>query len=592
MSRGDLATRLAVVAAAWIAAVVASTLFVLPGYPLTLMWAPMGVALAGLLWIGPRALTVLVPGAALVGLLLDASLAARIATAVGLVSGPCTAKAMLGRVGFSPTFARGFDAIAFAVAAGAGAGVAALAAFGGLVWGEHIAAYKAMTIAQTWWMSDLVGYVAIVPPALVVMHRETMPIPRIHMGAYITGIVLAAGLAHLSFNVLEGAGYAQDQLAVLLLATHVIITMACGLAYGAFAIGIVVALMAIDVALGSAAESQSALLGRVSWFYSFASTNALVNLVLGAALRERRAAEDELAFAKAAVDTAGDAMLWAGLDGRIGYANAAARRLVGFDPADGQTMMTALDESLTPELLRELAAAPADETLHVRALFRREDGTSVNVELACSVVRRASRTMLTILARDITARVAQEQALTWEATHDALTGLSNRTAALNNVAARFERREEGARFALLFVDLNRFKQVNDVHGHAAGDELLIQVAARLRACVREDDMVARLGGDEFLIIISGTDDEVVVERAQHRMREALEEPFALEAATVSVSASIGAARSSDEHADAESMIERADAAMYRQKRQSNDSPAVASNGDEPRATDDASATVA
>ncbi len=532
------------------------------------------MALAGLLWIGRPALLVLIPGAILAGLAVDASVAARIATGVGLILGPWTTWVALARSGFSPTFARGVDAVLFALSAAAGAAVGALAAFGGLVWGEGIVGYKAMTIAQIWWMSDLVGYVALVPPALVLMHRRVMPMPHIRNGFYLGAVAVAGALAHLSFNVLQGAGYAQDQLAILLLATHVMITMRCGLAYGAFAIAIVVGLMAIDVAVGSGQESQAALLARVSWFYGFTSTNALVNLVLGATLRERRVAEDELAFAKAAVDTAGDAMIWADPDGRITYVNTAARRLLGFDPVTVGANITELDGSLTAELLHELSAAPDDDTLHVRAQFRRDNGTTVHVELACSMVRRDLRTMLTIVARDITARVAQEQALTWDATHDALTGLSNRTAAMANVTRRFAERAGGARFALLFIDLDRFKQVNDEHGHAAGDELLIQVAARLRACVREDDMVARLGGDEFLIIIAGTDDEAVVARARDRVCRALSEPFALEAATVTVSASVGAARSTAEYADAESMIEQADAEMYREKRRSRDQPAA------------------
>ncbi|MGH9274136.1 MAG: diguanylate cyclase domain-containing protein [Acidimicrobiales bacterium] len=159
---------------------------------------------------------------------------------------------------------------------------------------------------------------------------------------------------------------------------------------------------------------------------------------------------------------------------------------------------------------------------------------------------------------------AREQLL-HQSLHDALTGLPNRVLLfdrLRQAQAQEERHHRG--LAVLFIDLDRLKEVNDDHGHDAGDELLVQVAGRLREVVREADTVARLGGDEFVVVaeaIGGSDD---AGELAERLRLALAEPYVLETAEVGCTASIGVAmpRSGQELED---VLREADRAMYRAK---------------------------
>jgi diguanylate cyclase (GGDEF)-like protein/PAS domain S-box-containing protein len=170
------------------------------------------------------------------------------------------------------------------------------------------------------------------------------------------------------------------------------------------------------------------------------------------------------------------------------------------------------------------------------------------------------------LGEDVTARVDAEEQLKQAAVNDALTGLPNR----NALAARLEHaivrvNRSGDRLALLFIDLDRFKKVNDTLGHAAGDEVLRQAAARIRACVRDVDTVARLGGDEFVVLL---ETDVRLDTAGiigERVRNAFAVPFDWKGSEVSCGASVGVSLYPDHARDPASLLESADEAMYRVK---------------------------
>ena len=152
-----------------------------------------------------------------------------------------------------------------------------------------------------------------------------------------------------------------------------------------------------------------------------------------------------------------------------------------------------------------------------------------------------------------------------EATHDGLTGLGNRTLLLRRCAAALEQRAEGEVVALLLLDLDRFKQVNDTLGHAVGDVLLQQVAERLSAQVRREDLVARLGGDEFGILLTGIATAADAEVIADALLGALNEPFLLEGLRVSVGGSIGVAVCPVDSDHVEGLLRNADMAMYEAK---------------------------
>ena len=167
---------------------------------------------------------------------------------------------------------------------------------------------------------------------------------------------------------------------------------------------------------------------------------------------------------------------------------------------------------------------------------------------------------------DISERKASEQRIRYLATHDALTGLANRAKFLDqmNTSLLIARRHR-TRLALLFLDLDRFKEINDTLGHAAGDQLLIAAAARMRQALRASDLLARQGGDEFMILLHDIHSMEEARGVAEKIRLATNQPFMLEGTERLVSVSIGIALYPEHGEDIETLTRNADAAMYRTK---------------------------
>lgn len=160
----------------------------------------------------------------------------------------------------------------------------------------------------------------------------------------------------------------------------------------------------------------------------------------------------------------------------------------------------------------------------------------------------------------------KERELEHLARHDALTGLANRLFLNDRIERAVARaRRSGGNVALLMIDLDGFKQVNDAHGHAVGDELLVIIAGRLRESVRETDTVARLGGDEFVVLLEDTRHPEGTSQIVEKLIAAVRLPVMLDAGAIEVSASIGIACTPQHTDDADDLLERADAAMYNAK---------------------------
>lgn len=167
---------------------------------------------------------------------------------------------------------------------------------------------------------------------------------------------------------------------------------------------------------------------------------------------------------------------------------------------------------------------------------------------------------------DITDRKSLEQELAYSALHDRLTNLPNRALFMDRLAHRIRAAaREADSIAVLFIDLDNFKVVNDSLGHQAGDDLLVKVAKRMQAVLRPSDTVARLGGDEFTILLEGARSEEEATLVARRILDGFEEPFGLGDREVFVSASIGIAVTTDGAGDANSILRDADTAMYRAK---------------------------
>ncbi|MGB5064816.1 MAG: sensor domain-containing diguanylate cyclase [Candidatus Competibacter sp.] len=187
--------------------------------------------------------------------------------------------------------------------------------------------------------------------------------------------------------------------------------------------------------------------------------------------------------------------------------------------------------------------------------------------LSCSLADYSDERLCYIVARDVTDRVMAEQKLAHDACHDPLTGLYNRAEFMKrlNYALAYAARQPRYGFALLYLDLDRFKIINDTLGHNIGDELLREVSRHLLNAVRKVDIVARLGGDEFVILLMDITIPEEAERVAQNIHSLLTPPVILQSNAIKISASIGIALSTIKYQDAAAMLHDADTAMYAAK---------------------------
>lgn len=239
------------------------------------------------------------------------------------------------------------------------------------------------------------------------------------------------------------------------------------------------------------------------------------------------------------------------------------------------------DEPLQPEGPREIAAATQAfndvvDNLRlleakVRALASCQFEDPVLAERLPGPLGEELTKSVSVLSGSIHDRTELQDRLAHEATHDPLTGLPNRAAAIEALTAYLSRaRRTGRVAALAFVDLDGFKRANDTYGHAHGDEVLRQVAARLQAASREADFVARLGGDEFVVVFDDVEDLHTTVGASSRLAERIAQPIEFEGRTLHVGASIGLAFAQDGEGNAHDLLAKADLAVYRAKNSEQD----------------------
>lgn len=200
---------------------------------------------------------------------------------------------------------------------------------------------------------------------------------------------------------------------------------------------------------------------------------------------------------------------------------------------------------------------------------RRKDGSTFLERLIIHTVTDANNKVISRIATftDITLQKSEQEAITHQAQHDFLTKLPNRLLFYDRFSQQLAfATRHGKKFAIIYLDLDNFKPVNDTLGHQVGDQLLIAVAENLSALVREIDTVSRFGGDEFAILVSEVETIDDVATLANKVIKTLSEPFHLGEHTVNVSASLGIALYPDHGADMETLMKKADTAMYQAKR--------------------------
>jgi diguanylate cyclase (GGDEF)-like protein/PAS domain S-box-containing protein len=287
--------------------------------------------------------------------------------------------------------------------------------------------------------------------------------------------------------------------------------------------------------------------------------------------REKEAIDAELVQSeerlRALVEHASDAIVVMDRDTNVLYASPAVERLLGYPASE----FTKFDDSFLPEdhvvdarqMFEHVLARPgAVDWIEVPLLVAGGDYRWFEIGITNRVDDPAVGGLVCNI-RDVTERRSTQEELTFQAHHDALTRLPNRWLFTERLEqALVEARGDGSCVAVLFLDVDRFKLVNDSLGHEVGDRMLVTVAEQLSACLKRKDIVARFGGDEFTILLTGLSDPDVALRVADRIVEAMRYPLAIDGHDLFVSASVGVALSLGSHERAADLLQQADLAMY------------------------------
>ncbi len=274
------------------------------------------------------------------------------------------------------------------------------------------------------------------------------------------------------------------------------------------------------------------------------------------------------------VEFSWDAMIMLGIDGAVSYVSPSTTRILGYAPEE--LVDHSIDDMFHPDdqagraeryaiLMRGGRGARTISEMRVR----HKDGSWRWLEIATTnLLDEPAVRGFVANFRDITERKQYETRLIHDATYDALTGLPNRSLILARLQAQIDRadREAKYQFAVLFLDIDRFKYVNDSLGHLLGDELLRIVARRLRLGLSRHTIIARLGGDEFVVLIPDVARSAVAVRVAEELQAVLAPPIALEGQSFVMTASIGVVLSAASYQRPDEMLRDADTAMYEAKR--------------------------
>jgi diguanylate cyclase (GGDEF)-like protein/PAS domain S-box-containing protein len=303
----------------------------------------------------------------------------------------------------------------------------------------------------------------------------------------------------------------------------------------------------------------------------------LVNKVVASEQRMRRVnaqlAEKETRM-RAVFDNVDDGIIIINAAGIIESVNPGAERIFGYERAEmiGRDVSMLMPEQTRIQpgkhIRRYLKGGQSTVIGALKEIIAmRKDGTSFPMDLRVTEMRLGDADLFIGTMRDITERKKNEEKIIHLATHDPLTNLPNRHLLQDRVrqAISHAERHEGIRVAVLYIDLDGFKQVNDAYGHDVGDLLLLEVTRRIRAVLRSEDTIARQGGDEFIVTLPNIKQKLGASVVAEKLLQSLTAPCQIEGNEINISASIGLALYPDDGEDVETLLIRSDAAMYTAK---------------------------
>jgi diguanylate cyclase (GGDEF)-like protein/PAS domain S-box-containing protein len=605
-------------AAVYFAAAKLSLLLAIPPGYATAVWPPSGIALAAALALGNRVWPGIWIGAALVNLTVESSWLASVLMGTGNTLEALAGATLIRRfIGVPYRFERGEDVVKFIALSALSASVAATVGTMPLVFGHTLSSPQILANWWTWWQGDVSGIVVVAPLILSWSARGAEASPP-------SGRLEAACFALLLLAVMYAVFGYESQTAVPHQWPFLILGFIIWAAFRFNQRGVTTTIAAVcaivvaftvkrrgPFALTSLDESLLLMLG----FFSVVVTTGLV---LSAVLRERgraadelrrkrdelesrvrertleleranRALQEDIAERKRAegrlqesemrfrlvIDSVIDyAIFMLDPKGHIASWNAGAERIKGYraDEIIGQhfSRFYPAEDLARGKPQHGLEIASAEGRFEDEGWRLRKDGSRFWANVVITALRDHSGTLHGFgkVTRDLTERKRSEERLAYLAQTDALTRLPNRHMLHDRLVQTLAQAPRtGRSIGCMYIDLDRFKYVNDTFGHGAGDQLLRQAGERLQRCLRSTDIVGRLGGDEFAIILAGIAKSEDAGLVAQKVNVAFSAPFDLDGRETYVSASIGIAIYPRDGGDADLLLKNADTAMYRAKEQ-------------------------
>ncbi len=545
----------------------------------TAVWPPTGIALAALLLLGYRVWPGVLVGAFAANVWISGAVAPSLGIAVGNTLEALAGAWLVNRfAGGRRAFERPRDIFRFAGLAMVATMISASVGTLSLCVGGLARWAGSGPIWLTWWLGDASGAL-LVTPVLLTWRLESgrdggargrPEAPLLLTSVVAVGLIVFGGLIPTP----------TSDLPLEFLCLPLLVTIAFRLGVREAALGnLLLAAVAILCTLGGTGPfhrpdfNESLLL-----LQAFSGVVALTTAALAAVVSERRRVAQFAAVLESAVDGAAEGVvILAGGSTpsrpRITFANGGFLRMTGLTRAEivGEPF-DVLDVSPAEAMAAARRAFAVGEGLQREVVVKRRDGSSLAVEMQVMPVRvrRARSASWVGILRDVSERREHLAALEHQALHDALTGLPNRLLLTDRLeqSIRGAQREAGS-LAVLLIDLDGFKEVNDTFGHSVGDALLTQIGPRLRSVLRSVDTIARFGGDEFVVLLPAAGGRGDASRTAEKILETLETVFVVGDHTLEISASIGIALSPDHGTDGSMLMRAADVAMYAAKRSSN-----------------------
>lgn len=439
---------------------------------------------------------------------------------------------------------------------------------------------------RDWYAGHALGFIAFGPPLLLCLRGEAR---RWAESASHRRRMQAVGLLGLVFLAsLVTFGQNQIPLVIVPFLPMIVATFRLGRFGAVFSIAILV-IVGLSCSLlghGPTTLLQASMAVKLQVLQIYFATIVLILLPLAAELKSRRRMIDRLHAAEAlhrlVLDRMSDVVLRANVDGTVRYASPSAQQVTGYPPEEltGRALFNLIAPDDLPAVVeaRSKALATPDEATIVEYRVNHKNGTSVWVEshfrAMVDVDGRVTGTVSII--REVTQRRQMVEDLTRQAMTDPLTGASNRRAFDGALSALLLSDPlEGVLGCLAVFDLDHFKRINDLHGHAMGDAVLVRFVELLRAAVREGDLVARLGGEEFAVLLTGLTTEqarVVCERIRIRFEGTVIRDAVGGIVPVTVSVGISAMLPGQQAIE---VLGAADGAMYRAKQEGRNRSAAA-----------------